>query len=145
MKVIIHDAQWLHNSLVLTQHRHQHTQDSIGHLPLQASLSGAEQCCAVAHALHPLSVNVLLTWHNDIRPRSQRDLPLETAGTKKCQNMLIKFRCCDRRRPSYVRITVTGQWSAVIPEMTYKKLLKSTVSGKSSKFRFDILKQSSFH
>lgn len=61
MKVIIHDARWLHNSSVLTHHRRQHTQDSIGHLPLQASLSGAEQHRTVTvspnSALHLFSQN----------------------------------------------------------------------------------------
>lgn len=61
MKVLIHVAQWLHSSLVLMQHRRQRTEDSDGHLPLQASLSGAEQRCAVDCALHPFRVNMRLT------------------------------------------------------------------------------------
>lgn len=43
------------------QHRRQHTRDSTGHLPLQASLFGAEQRCAADRASHPFSVHVLLT------------------------------------------------------------------------------------
>lgn len=37
---------------------------------------------------------------------------------------------------------LTAQWSAVIPEMTYKKVFKSTISEKSSKYRCYILAKS---
>lgn len=35
----------------------------------------------------------------------------------------------------------TAQWSAVVPEMTYKKVLKSTTSEKFSKLRFGIIEK----
>lgn len=40
---------------------------------------------------------------------------------------------------------LTAQWSGVIAKMTYKKVFESTISRKSGKMRFDILKNSLFN